>query len=306
MKPTMTSIGITICMMVLTACSQSLPGTKEKTDMETSPPLIIAHRGARSLAPENTLASARKALQVGADLWELDVAVTADGELVLMHDDTLERTCNVTQVYPDRAPWNVWDFTLAEIQTLDCGSWFNQQDPFSQIEGGYVSQDDQQSYVGELAPTLQEALEFTRDNNWRVNIELKKQPTPEFDHIIVEDTVELVESLGMDTGGQVVISSFHHDYLRNVKELNPAIPTQAVTSKVISDLPAYLADLGADAVNPKVTTWNYKSITKLQNQGVAFNVWTVNDELEMKALINTGVQGIITDFPQLLKQVLHE
>jgi len=63
-------------------------------DLEPSYPLIIAHRGASSLAPENTLASAQKALQIGADLWELDVAVTADGELVLMHDDTLERTSN--------------------------------------------------------------------------------------------------------------------------------------------------------------------------------------------------------------------
>ena len=71
---------------------------------------------------------------------------------------------------------------------------------------------------------------------------------------------------------------------------------------MIRDLPAYLVELGAEAVNPKVTTWNYKSITKLQNQGVAFNVLTVNDELEMKALINTGVNGNITDFPQLFKK----
>jgi len=250
--------------------------------MVPSHTLIIAHRGARSLAPENTLASAQKALQVGADLWELDVAVTADNELVVMHDDTLERTCNALDVFPDRDPWNVWDFTLAEIQTLDCGSWFNQQDPFEQIKAGNISQDDQQSYIGEPAPTLQEALEFTRDNNWRVNVELKKQPNAELDQVIVQKTVKLIESLGMDTGGQVVISSF------------------------ISDLPAYLADLGAEAVNPKITVWNFKSIAKLQEQGVDFNVWTVNDELEMKALINTGVQGIITDFPQLLKKMLDE
>jgi len=275
-------------------------------DLEPSYPLIIAHRGASSLAPENTLASAQKALQIGADLWELDVAVTADGELVLMHDDTLERTSNAAQVFPNRAPWNVWEFTLDEIQTLDCGSWFNHSGASKKIAMGDEIQEDQQAYISEQAPTLREALTFTRDNNWRINVELKKQPNVEMDLVIIKKTVDLIESLGMDITGQVVISSFDHDYLKTVKAANPAIPTQAITSEIIRDLPKYLADHGAEAVNPKMTTWNYKSIIKLQNQGVAFNIWTINDELEMKALINTGIQGIITDYPQLLKMVLYE
>ncbi len=274
--------------------------------MNTPPPLIIAHRGARSLAPENTLASAQKAWEVGADLWELDVAVTADSELVLMHDDTLERTCNPDQVFPGRSPWNVWDFTLEEIRTLDCGSWFNTKDPFNQIQAGNVSEEDQKSYVGEQAPTLEEALLFTRDHDWMVNIELKQQPNQQMDQVIVQKTVELVTSLGMDKNGQVVISSFSHEYLSAAKALNQAIPTQAVTSKLIKDLPEYLTELDAQAVNPKVNTWNYNKMAKLQEQGVRFNVWTVNDELEMKALIQTGVNGIITDFPQLLIMVLNE
>lgn len=274
--------------------------------MNLSPPLVIAHRGAGSLAPENTLAAARKALEIGADLWELDVSVTADGELVLMHDNTLERTCNVEEVFPDREPWQVWDFTLAEIQTLDCGSWFNKKDPFKEIEAGNVSESDQQSYVGELAPTLRQALEFTLDNNWRVNVELKKQPSEELDRIIVEKTVALIEELGMDDGQQVVISSFKHDYLRTVKDLNPRIPTQAITSKAIRDLPAYLAELGTDTCNPKVTAWNYKRLGEMRAQGIAFNVWTVDDELTMKALINTGVNGVVTNYPQTLIRLLEQ
>ncbi len=274
--------------------------------MNTSPPLVIAHRGASSLAPENTLAAARKALEVGADLWELDVSVTTDGELVLMHDDTLKRTCNAKEAFPDREPWQVWDFTLAEIQTLDCGSWFNKQDPFKQIKAGNVSEADQQSYVGERAPTLCQALEFTRDNNWRVNVELKRQPSEELDRVIVEKAVALIEELGMDDGRQVVISSFRHDYLKAVKGLNSRIPTQAITSKAIRDLPAYLGDLNADACNPKVTAWNYKRMGELQAQGVAFNIWTVDDELTMKALIRTGVHGIITNYPQILVGLLKD
>ncbi|HFD40915.1 MAG TPA: glycerophosphodiester phosphodiesterase, partial [Anaerolineae bacterium] len=89
----------------------------------------IAHRGARSLAPENTLVAARKALAVGADLWETDVAVTADGELILFHDDSLVRTTDAERRFPDRAPWTFTTFSLAEIRSLDAGSWFVETDP---------------------------------------------------------------------------------------------------------------------------------------------------------------------------------
>jgi glycerophosphoryl diester phosphodiesterase len=272
--------------------------------MSFSPPLVIAHRGARSLAPENTLAAARKALEVGADMWELDVAVTADGELVIMHDDTLDRTCNVQEVFPGRVPWRVWEFTLAEIQTLDCGSWFNATDPFEQIKAGNISEADLQSYVGEPAPTLRQALEFTRDNNWRVNVELKKQPDPELSRAIVEKSVALIEDLGMDDGQQVVVSSFEHSYLKTLKTLNPRIPVQVLTSNPIPDLAAYLAELDADTCNPKVSAWPAQALREFGQSGIHFNVWTVNDEALMRNLIEAGVQGIITDYPQILIAIL--
>ena len=82
---------------------------------------IIAHGGARSLAPENTLAAARKAHALGADLWETDVAITADGQLVLMHDDAMMRTTDVADRFPDRVPAPFSTYTLAEIRTLDAG-----------------------------------------------------------------------------------------------------------------------------------------------------------------------------------------
>lgn len=295
---------IIACTIALAACSPaSLPVRESAALPVFPPPLIIAHRGARSLAPENTLAAARKALEANADMWELDVAVTADGELVVMHDNTLDRTCNVGEVFPDREPWLVRDFTLAEIQTLDCGSWFNEEDPFQQIKAGNVSEADMRSYVGEQAPTLRQALEFTRDNDWEVNVELKKQPSEELDQIIVEKAVALIEELAMDDGEQVVVSSFRHDYLEAVEERNPGIQTEAVTSKPIRNLPAYLTKLGLDGCNPRVTAWSYKRLGEMREQGIVLNVWTVNDELVMQALIKTGVHGIITDYPQTLTEL---
>ena len=101
--------------------------------------LNIAHRGNRSLAPENTLAAARKGLAAGADMWELDVAMSADGIPYLIHDDTLERTSNVAEIFPERGPWPTHAFTLAELRQLDFGTWFNATDPFGQIDAGHVT-----------------------------------------------------------------------------------------------------------------------------------------------------------------------
>jgi glycerophosphoryl diester phosphodiesterase len=299
-------------LLLATSCSSERPSLSETTPtVETiikidKLPLIIGHRGARSLAPENTIASARKALEIGADMWELDVAVTSDNELVVLHDDTLDRTCNVKDLFPGKVPWRVWEFTLAEIKTLDCGSWFIKTDPFGQIKAGAVSQEEIDSYVGEPLPSLREALEFTHDNNWRVDVELKDQTNEELSQTLVTKTVELIHELGMDDGKQVVISSFNHDYLKGVRSLNPNIPVQAITSTKINDLPEYLTEIGADACNPKLDVWNIQELVDLGKKGIHFNVWTVNDESTMRELIDAKVQGIITDYPQVLILVMNK
>jgi glycerophosphoryl diester phosphodiesterase len=267
-------------------------------------PLVIAHRGARSLAPENTLAAARKAVAVGADMWELDAAVTADGELIVVHDDTLERTSDAARAFPHRAPWQVWDFSLAEIQTLDFGSWFREQDPFGQIRAGNVSQADLASYAGERAPTLRQALEFTRDHGWKVNVELKEQPTPELGRTLVARAVALVQELGLETGGSVAVSCFNHDYLRAVRRLEPRMPIQALTEEPIAGLPEYLAGLGTSACNPMLGAWSPDELGELERQGIQTNIWTVNGRADMEQLVAANVHGIMTDFPQVLVRLL--
>ena len=102
-----------------------LPTTSAQAATDTDQPLVIAHRGASAYAPENTLAAIDKAADLGFRWVENDVQRTKDGQLVVVHDDSLNRTTDVEEVFPDRAPWKVKDFTAAEIARLDAGSWFS-------------------------------------------------------------------------------------------------------------------------------------------------------------------------------------
>ena len=219
---------------------------------ETKPFRIIAHRGARSLAPENTLPAARKALEVGADGWELDVAMTQDGELVVLHDDTLERTSDAAQVFPTRSPWSVDAFSLAELRSLDFGTWFVAADPFQQIAAGNISTNEIESYRGVLIPTLREALVFTKDNQWWVNIEIKDASGTPADAMIVERVTELVVEMGMEE--QILISSFNHDYLRQVKALQPKLVTGALVNTAIPDPSRVDARTGGAGFPPQISS----------------------------------------------------
>jgi glycerophosphoryl diester phosphodiesterase len=266
--------------------------------------LTIAHRGARSLAPENTLAAARKAFELGADMWEIDIGVAADGELILFHDDSLTRTTNAETVFPDRAPWTVTTFTLSELKQLDVGSKFIESDPFDQIAAGAVTAEEQAALQGESIATLHEALILTREHNCRVNIEIKKLPPPMDSFPVVEKVVELVEELDMVE--QILISSFVHPNIYHTKALNPAISIAALLGYWGTTAITWPTDLQAEAVHPRHDLTDNNRIRSLRQNGFDVNLWTVNDTVEMERLIQAGATGIITDFPQVLKEVLSD
>ena len=263
--------------------------------------LNIAHRGARSLAPENTLAAARKALEVGADMWEIDVSVTADEALVILHDDTLARTTNARQLFPNRAPWNCADFTLAEIRQLDAGSFFVETDPFGQIAADVVSAEEQAAMRGEAIPTLREALLFTKSHNWRVNVEIKEVPAPVNPQPVIKKVVTLIEELELVE--QVIISSFDHPYLEQVKKLNPALSTGALADIPVADPVALLKELQADAFHPSLEIVEPQQVEAVRQAGFGVNVYTVNEPSDMARLIEWGVTGLFTDFPQRLQRL---
>lgn len=261
----------------------------------------IAHRGARSLAPENSLVAARKALEIGADLWETDVGVTADGELILFHDDSLARTTDAKRRFPDRAPWTFTTFTLAELRSLDAGSWFVETDPFGQIAAGAVTAAELDAYRGEQIPTLREALTFTRDAGWQINLELKRLPPPLEQFPVVERVLALVDELAMPPQ-QIVLSAFNHDWLRQAQAQRPDIEVQALIGYSFTD-PLDWGDLSFATYNARSTLITEQKIRDVTAQGIAVNLFTVNEVGDMRRFIAAGVTGLFTDFPQRLLEL---
>lgn len=268
------------------------------------PVLNIAHRGARSLAPENTLAAARKALECGAHMWELDVGVTRDGELVVVHDETLERTTNVQEIYPSRSPWRTEDFTLEELHRLDFGSWFTREDPFGELSAGRVSPADGEGYLGEPVLTLQDALRFTAEHGWLVNVEIKDLKGSPREKGLVEKVVSLIESLHLR--GQAIVSSFNLHYLDRVRAVSAETPVGVLTDDHHPRPLDLLRSLCAQAYHPRLNTISPDEISALREEGFHVMVWVVNDKKDMLDLITAGVSGIFTDYPQRMAKVLEK
>lgn len=287
--------------------------------------LNVAHRGARSLAPENTLAAGRKAFEVGADAWEIDVHLTRDGRLVVIHDDTLARTTDARRVFPDRSPWYVSDFTLEEIRRLDAGSWFVRDDPFGQIAAGAVAAEACEAFKGERVPTLEEALGLTREMGGWIDVEIKQMPRRYPG--IVEKVVAAIEAAGMVD--RAAISCFDHSAVIDVKSLNPAIASGPIASNRIGAPHLYIRKvLGGDGYFPSgdvvgmrsvafagsktiegtfaASEMNLDDLRALRDAGIAVFVWTINDERALRALLEAPITGIVTDFPQTLARLLDE
>ncbi len=305
--------------------------TDQTSDPPPLAPLVIAHRGARAFAPENTLEAVEKAAAIGADMVEVDVQLTHDGQLVVVHDDTLDRCSDVRMRFPDRTDYRVPSFTLSGLRCLDAGSWFvralrekpNERPAFlrslSDAETQqFIAPADLEHFASGRVrpPTLEETLTLAERLGLRTNIELK----PATDcSALVEPVLDLVRSLGVI--GRVLISSFDHASLRLVRSLDPAIATGVLVRAPLGDPVAYCRLLGAAAYHPgcvpgadcvgfdsaefRVTgRLPAEPIRSLRAAGIAVNVWTENDPRRMQALIDAGVSGIFTDYPNRLVELL--
>ena len=241
-------------------------------------PRIVAHRGGSAYAPENTMAAFRKAIELKADGIELDVHQTADGKLVVIHDNALDRVggsdIRVAQSGAD------------ELREFDVGSWFD-------VPGGA-------DFSGERIPLLEEVLELAADAGLWVNIELKagSRLYPG----IERETVKQIERFGLS--GSSVVSSFDHYALREVKRENESVGVGILHTSSLIDAHEYASIVGANALHPHAIVVDQTYIAGARSLGMAINVWTVNDAPTARMLAAAGVDSLITDDPATIREAL--
>ncbi|MEU0255991.1 glycerophosphodiester phosphodiesterase family protein [Streptomyces sp. NPDC006184] len=257
---------------------------------EDGPPMVIAHRGASAYAPENTLAAIDKAAELGFCWVENDVQRTKDGVLIVLHDDSLERTTNVEQVFPGRAPWKVKDFTAAEIARLDAGSWFSP------------------AYAGTRVPTLAEYMRRLEHNHEKLLLEIKN---PELYPGLEQQTLKLLANEGwLDDRhlGRLIVQSFSAESVRTVHELKPAVTTAYLGTPTVSDLPRF-ADF-ADLVNPSYDSLSPGYVSAAHavdgphGRPLGLFAWTVNDAATARRVAGYGVDGVISNKPDVVRAAL--
>ncbi|MGN5636078.1 glycerophosphodiester phosphodiesterase [Streptomyces sp. AC154] len=251
-------------------------------------PLVISHRGASAYAPENTLAAVDRAHALGFDWVENDIQLTKDGVLVVIHDTGLKRTTDAEKVFPDRAPWAVKDFTAAEIARLDAGSWFGAR------------------YAGTRVPTLRQYLERIEHNHQSLLMEIK---SPETYPGIERAALQVLDQEGWLDAGHVrdrlVIQSFGADSVRTVHKLRPDVITGFLGAPAVAELPAY-AEF-TDRINPEYTSVSGEYVAAVHalkgphGKKLQVDTWTVNDAAHALRVTGYGVDGIITNAPDVVR-----
>lgn len=247
--------------------------------IETLPlPIVFAHRGACAYAPENTCSAFELALQQGASAIEFDVKLSADGQVVVIHDQSVDRTTN--------GSGKVGSLPLAALRQLDAGSWWAEK------------------YYGEKIPTLDEVFE-TFGNRVFMNVELTNYASP-FDSL-VSKVVALVEKHRVEQ--HVLFSSFFPHNLMHAARLLPRVPRGQLILPGATGwwqrLWGSLIDV--QAIHPFVADVSQRSVSRAHARGRRVHVWTVNDADQMRRLKGLGVDGIFSDDPpKALKLFSHQ
>jgi glycerophosphoryl diester phosphodiesterase len=235
--------------------------------------LNIAHRGASGTRPENTLVSFRRAMEIGVDVIELDTRLTADGIAIIMHDATVDRTTN--------GSGRVADLTLQQIKALDAGAWFAPE------------------FAGERVPTLAEAAALT-GNRVALSLELKETGVEE----------QAVAAIRSSANSHSFISSFHEQCLKRVRELDPQMTLEFIvgidplSDDEIARLIERTRRLDARILAPSHRGITPALVSAAKAAGLRLIAWTVDERDEMQRLIELGVDGITTNRPEVLKDLL--
>lgn len=228
---------------------------------------IFAHRGASAYAPENTVEAFALAMEQGADGIELDVQMTKDDQVVVIHDETIDRVSDGTGA--------VRDYTLEELKKFHFSNHM-------------------ENYENVVIPTLKEVLDLIKSSNMMLNIELKTgiywYPNLE------EKTMELVKEAGMED--RVIYSSFNHYSIKKILELNPHAECAFLYSDVILNVDKYAKNAGVCGLHPAVYHLKMAEFLKeYQESGLKVRVWTVNKKEDMEKFIKADLEAVITNYP---------
>jgi glycerophosphoryl diester phosphodiesterase len=238
--------------------------------------LVWAHRGASGYAPENTLEAFQKAIELKADGIELDVQMTKDGKLVILHDETVNRVSN-------GKGW-VKDYTYDKLSLLNVNKKFPE-------------------YGSVRIPTLEEVFTLMKDTELLINIELKNSVIfyPELE----ERVVELVRQMGLCD--RIIYSSFNHYSILKIKELEPGAKTGFLYEDGYLNMPEYTERYGVEALHPAYYHLQYPNlISDCKRKGIALRVWTVNEPHDMQVICEQELSGLITNYPDLGRKAVEE
>ena len=237
-------------------------------------PLVWAHRGASGYAPENTLAAFQKAVDLDADGVELDIQLTKDDQIVVIHDETIDRTS-------DGKGW-VKDYTLEELRAFN----YNRTKP---------------EYKHADIPTMREVFELLKPTGLFINIEIKTGVV--FYEKIEEKILALTKEMGMED--RVCYSSFNHYTVTSIHELKTDAAVGFLYADGPIDMPSYGVKHGVNALHPALYNLQYDGFVKeCKEKGLKLNVWTVNERPYMEMCCQYGVDAIITNYPDIAKEVV--
>lgn len=235
---------------------------------------IFAHRGFSGAYPENTMLAFKKAAEVGSDGIELDVHLSKDGKLVIIHDELLKRTTGREGL--------VSDYSLKALMAIPAG----------------ITKDDQYDTP---IPSFEEYCAFAAKTNLITNIEIKTNRCWYQD--IEQKAVDMVKAFGLE--GRVIFSSFNWLSVARVKQLAPELPCALLyEDQRVRHLPLQARDLGMQFIHPDFQLLDEEAVLECREQGIGLNVWTINDESRMSRLIEWKVSGVISNFPDLCLKAL--
>ena len=236
----------------------------------------FAHRGFSGKYPENTLLAFQKAIEAGADGAELDVQLTKDGEVVIIHDETIDRTTD--------GKGYVVDYTYDELSKFDASYIYRGQMGFNKI------------------PTLREYFELVKDLDFITNVELK---TGINEYLGIEEKVyDLIKEFKLEK--KVIISSFNHFSVLRMKKIAPELKYGFLSEDWIINAGAYTASHNVQCYHPRFNNLIQEVVEELKKNGLEINTWTVNKEEDIRDLINKKIDILIGNYPDLIKQIINE